>query len=119
MTNLKNDLDFGFIVISAVRYALGRQSYAPSLICEWIKTHADLIPKESLVYILEAINEALDTSSRTLSYTNFGSRYDMLEWMAFWFWLIENSDHHLSDKEITRRTALINHAIEQSRTVNA
>lgn len=34
----KNDKDFGAILICAVRYALGRRTYMPSLVCEWIQT---------------------------------------------------------------------------------
>jgi len=33
------DCDTDFIILAGIRYGIGRASYAPSLICDWIKNH--------------------------------------------------------------------------------
>ena len=36
-----DDRDTDFIILAGIRYGIGRASYAPSLICDWIKNHWD------------------------------------------------------------------------------
>lgn len=50
--------DDAFMVIGAFRYALGRHSYAPGLVADWIWNRRDDLPAESLTQIAREIREA-------------------------------------------------------------
>ena len=39
MGKILEDRDTDFIILAGIRYGIGRASYAPSLICNWIKNH--------------------------------------------------------------------------------
>lgn len=50
--------DFGTILICAVRYSLGRQSYMPSLVQEYIRPMLRCLDKKTLSVIQRDIEEA-------------------------------------------------------------
>lgn len=53
-----NDEYFGTICLCALRYALGRQTYMPSIVQDFIKAHISEIDQSSIKVMLRDIEEA-------------------------------------------------------------
>jgi len=53
-----NDEYFGTICLCALRYALGRQTYMPSIVQDFIKAHISEIDQSSIKVMLLDIEEA-------------------------------------------------------------
>ena len=53
-----NDEYFGTICLCALRYALGRQTYMPSIVQDFIRAHISEIDKSSIKVMLRDIDEA-------------------------------------------------------------
>lgn len=68
------DRDFGTVCGCAVRYSLGRQTYMPSLVQQFINRNLKLIDSNSLAVMVRDIKEAP-------SYGN--ERIDKPGWMNF------------------------------------
>ena len=51
-------LNENFIYTAAFRYALGRATYAPTIVTEEIKVHIDEFPKHSLKLFIKEIDQA-------------------------------------------------------------
>ena len=68
------DRDFGTVCGCAVRYSLGRQTYIPSLVQQFINRNLKLIDSNSLAVMVRDIKEAP-------SYGN--ERIDKPGWMNF------------------------------------
>jgi hypothetical protein len=65
------------ILMFAFRYALGRQTYAPSMVIETIKENIDAFDKWQLELMVKEINE----------YRDLGMVCDIDEWLGFKGWL--------------------------------
>ena len=50
---MDGDEDFGLVCICAIRYALGRQTYAPGIVTRWIAYHLDKLSVKDLSVIAE------------------------------------------------------------------
>lgn len=57
---MNNDKDTGFIVGSALRYALYRHSYAPSLVADYIRRHWLKLDANTQHNILRDLSELLE-----------------------------------------------------------
>ena len=55
------------IIHYAFRYALGRSSYAPSLVCDWIREHIHLITNSDAKQMRDEIEDYYDRY-KTLAY---------------------------------------------------
>lgn len=66
--------EFGFLAISAVRYGLGRRTYAPSLICDYIKPHIRNLTDRDLYVMLQDVEGCGDYGDSTI---------DKPVWMKF------------------------------------
>ena len=55
---MKNDEYFGTICLCAMRYALGRQTYMPGLVMDYIKAHIKEIDSNSVSVMIRDIDEA-------------------------------------------------------------
>ena len=53
-----NDEYFGTICLCALRYALGRQSYMPGIVQDFIRSHINEIDQSSIKVMLRDIEEA-------------------------------------------------------------
>lgn len=70
--NFKGDTqDISMILVSAVRYALGRQTYIVSWTCELIKKNVHLITEKDKKVMIEDIEKC----------ENFGNYIDELCWL--------------------------------------
>lgn len=74
------DGDFGTICICAVRYSLGRQSYMPKLVIDYIKEHIAEIDDRAIRVIIRDINDAENDEWK---YALGDPNIDKPEWIAF------------------------------------
>ena len=80
---------FDSVLICAVRYCLGRQSYMPGLIQDWIMAHPEAVNSHAKAIILQDITEA----DRIRHYEHFDidglgdTRIDRPGWLRFKEWL--------------------------------
>ena len=51
--------DFGSICVCAVRYALGRNTYMPSVVCGFVKPLLDRIEPKAISVMLRDVDEAI------------------------------------------------------------
>lgn len=60
------DRDFGTICICAVRYALGRETYMPSLVQQFVIRNLNLIDGYSLAVMVRDVKEAPSYGNETI-----------------------------------------------------
>lgn len=82
------DDDFGAICNCAVRYAVGRKTYMPSLVTDFITPHLGELSDKTLWCFQRDILKRLDEGF------DFGDEFDLQNWMSF----LEDVD-----KEIEKR----------------
>ena len=78
--SVKFDDDFFTIIICAIRYALGRRTYMPSLVCGFAKQYIKQIPTKDLYVIIRDIKEH---GSRSYGAEAYGDECDFKTWMDF------------------------------------
>ena len=77
------------VAICAVRYALGRRTYMPGLVTEWIKANfTRKIPKGTCEIMLRDIQEQREMGERA-NYESLGDPCDVRTWEKFEAWLYE------------------------------
>lgn len=88
------DYDISTIAICAVRYALGRETYMPGLVQEFVMRHPDMVTENARSVMIRDINEADKISEYTLSdgktmkVDGLGSTtIDRPGWIKFRAWL--------------------------------
>jgi len=75
------------VAICAVRYALGRRTYMPGLVTDWIKANfAGKIPKGTCEIMLRDIQEQREYGERS-HYDSLGDPCDVRTWETFEAWL--------------------------------
>jgi hypothetical protein len=82
------DDDFGAICNCAVRYAVGRRTYMPGLVIDFITSHLSELTDKTLWCFQQDLYQRLDEGF------NFGDEFDLQNWMSF----LEDVD-----KEIKKR----------------
>lgn len=83
-----HDDDFGAICNCAVRYAVGRRTYMPGLVIDFITPHLSELTDKTLWCFQQDLYQRLDEGF------NFGDEFDFQNWMSF----LEDVD-----KEIKKR----------------
>lgn len=88
------DEDLGAIAICAVRYALGRESYMPGLVQDFVKRHPEIVDENVRNVMIRDINEADRIHEYTLpngevlKVDGLGSTsIDRPGWLRFRSWL--------------------------------
>ena len=71
------DDDFGAICNCAVRYAVGRRTYMPSLVIDFITPHLSELSDKTLWCFQRDLEE------RKNSFFDFGNKFDRANWMSF------------------------------------
>lgn len=84
---MESDSDTGLIVLCAVRYAIGRRTYMPSTVVNWIKRNWAAIAPKDRTLILRDVTEECDRYMR--GGDNLGDRCDVATWMEFKKWMEE------------------------------
>jgi len=54
------DEEFGMIVTSAIRYAIGRMSYMPSVVCEFTLRYLPMLDNKTIFVMIRDITEVLE-----------------------------------------------------------
>lgn len=82
MEIMPEDIDFfGAVLNCAVRYSLGRASYMPGLVTDWIMQHCDWLLTEKTLFVMKRdIDEAR-------AHDGLGMDCDVLTWLKFREWL--------------------------------
>ena len=55
-----NDMDFGLIVNSAIRYAMGRKTYMPSVVCDFTSRFMPILDDRTIQIIIEDITREIE-----------------------------------------------------------
>ena len=78
------DVNGGIMVISALRYALGRMTYVPGAVQDWIKTHWDSLDSNTRFVIVRDVFDYLYDDFRTGGKMQAPfNGYDIKEWEKF------------------------------------
>lgn len=77
---------FFCVLISAVRYCLGRQTYMPDAVTRWIMARVPELPAETAKIMLRDINEQRRLGER-LGKETLGDPCDVRTWETFESWL--------------------------------
>lgn len=93
-TSAMDDAEIGAIVICAVRYALGRQSYMPGLVQDFIMRHPEILTESDRQVIIMDIEEADEirtyttVNGRTITVDGLGdTKIDRPGWLKLKEWL--------------------------------
>ena len=93
-TSARDDAEIGAIVICAVRYALGRESYIPGLVCDFIMRHPEILTESDRQVIIRDIEEADEIrtyttdNGRTITVDRLGNtKIDRPGWLKLKEWL--------------------------------
>ena len=65
-TSARDDAEIGAIVICAVRYALGRESYMPGLVQDFIMRNPEILTESDRQVIIRDIEEADEIRTYTM-----------------------------------------------------
>ena len=77
------------VAICAVRYSLGRRTYMPGLVTDWIKANfTGKIPKGTCEIMLRDIQEQREMGERA-NYESLGDPCDARTWEKFEVWLFK------------------------------
>lgn len=82
---MASDHDTWFMVLVAIRYCIGRRSYAPGLATEWVKRYWNLIPLSSKHLLLRDVSEEVSREKNTKGW--LGDDCDRATWVNFEEWL--------------------------------
>lgn len=76
------DVNGGIIVTSALRYALGRMTYVPGAVQDWIKTYWDSLNSNTKFVIVRDVFDHIYHEYESKEEKCFGG-YDLKEWEKF------------------------------------
>ena len=80
------------VAVCAVRYALGRRTYMPGLVTDWIKANfTGKIPKGTCEIMLRDIQEQREYGER-VGHDSLGDPCDVKTWEKFEDWLLKERD---------------------------
>ena len=100
------DEDFCNIVVSAVRYALPRHSYMPSLTREYVWKYWPRLSKMHWCILLDIREHYHDVLNIYADRKELMPVYDTNEWVDFYNRLISRDDTHLDHHERQEHTPL-------------
>ena len=72
------DDDFGCIINSAVRYAIGRHTYMPGVVCNFVRKYINILDMKTIEVMIEDINQELKLGIDQESLW-FGLRGELIE----------------------------------------
>lgn len=81
--NIQTDPETQLMVTCAIRYCVGRRTYMPSLITEWVKRHWDELSTSTKVIIYRDL--AYDFKQGR----NMGDSCDLETWLSFQEWVLQ------------------------------
>ena len=101
------DEDFTNIVVSAVRYALPRHSYMPSLTRDYVWRYWKLLKKHHWCILRDIREHHRDTLILWNNHPDWHMEvYDLNEWVTFYNRLIQREDTHFPEGERNQHAPL-------------
>lgn len=98
------DLNGSIMVMSALRYALGRHTYVPGSVQDWISLHWDSLVSNTKVVIVRDVFEHIYDENKPSSYTNSMTDYDLSSWEKFGiehYWKLDDIERKNVDSFIS------------------
>jgi hypothetical protein len=101
------DTNGSIMVVGALRYALGRHTYVPGAVQDWISQYWDSLDSNTKIVILRDVFEHLYDDSRPSAYRTSMTDYDLSTWKKFGiehYWKLDYDErknleqHILADK---------------------
>jgi len=79
------DTNGGIMVVSALRYALGRHTYVPGAVIDWISLHWDSLDSNTKVVIVRDVFDHIYDEKRSPYQSASGAigQYDLSTWEKF------------------------------------
>ena len=98
------DVNGGIMVTCALRYSLGRMTYVPGAVQDWIKTYWDSLDSNTKCVLIRDVFEYLYDEFRSSGKYEvpFGG-YDIREWEKFAidrYWQLDYNERKYIDQEI-------------------
>ena len=100
------DEDYCNIVVSAVRYALPRHSYMPSLTRDYVWTHWPHLAKMHWCILRDIREHSAAVLNLYADRKSLMDAYDLNQWVSFYNLLIQREDTHWPDGERHQHTPL-------------
>ena len=96
--------EFGAIINCAVRYCIGRESYMPHLVINYIRKHPEMLDAKSIYVMIQDIQRAKDEPQddweKEHNRTALGLDYQRDYWLDFLSWLREQEEK-INERENT------------------
>lgn len=111
------DVNGGIMVVAALRYALGRMTYVPGAVQDWIKTYWDSLDSNTKCVIIRDVFEYLYNEFRSSGNYEvpFGG-YDIREWEKFAidrYWLLDYNERKYIDQELKNIATVLDSGISK------
>jgi hypothetical protein len=99
------DINGGIMVVAALRYALGRHTYVPGAVQDWIGLHWDSLDSNTKTVIVRDVFEHIYDEKRSKCASASGAigKYDLYNWEKFaieTYWKLDYSDRKNVDQEM-------------------
>jgi hypothetical protein len=100
------DTNGGIMVMSALRYALGRHTYVPGAVQDWISLHWDSLDSNTKVVIVRDVFEHMYDEKRSPYQSASGAigQYDLSTWEKFGidkYWKLDYNERKSVDLDLT------------------
>lgn len=98
------DVNGGIMVIAALRYSLGRHTYVPGAVQDWISLHWDSLDSNTKVVIVRDVFEHMYDENKPSSYRNSMTDYDLSTWEKFGidkYWKLDYNERKSVDLNLT------------------
>ena len=79
---MQDDPDTGAVALCALRYCLGRRTYMPSLIIDWVKRHWESFPLNDRERILKDLEREINSGFILGDSCDVATWLDFRDWMA-------------------------------------
>ena len=98
------DTNGGIMVTAALRYALGRHTYVPGAVIDWISLHWDSLNSNTKVVIVRDVFEHIYDENKPSSYRTSMTDYDLSTWEKFGvdkYWKLDYNERKSVDLDLT------------------
>lgn len=111
------DVNGGIMVTCALRYSLGRMTYVPGAVQDWIKTYWDSLDSNTKCVIIRDVFEYLYDEFRSSGKYEvpFGG-YDVREWEKFAidrYWKLDYNERKYIDQELKNIATVLDSGISK------
>lgn len=98
------DLNGSIMVMSALRYSLGRHTYVPGAVQDWISDNWDSLNSNTKVVIVRDVFEHMYNENKPSSCRNSMTDYDLSTWEKFGidkYWKLDYNERKSVDLNLT------------------